>query len=542
MKNHEFQEQMDFLLSCALRKCNHTEDAEDLVQETILAALTYQAGGGSMKDVRGWLLTVMNRKFYDMLRRKYQMPTVTIGEGFDLGSGEDHVSDLIRSEEGESVRREVAYLSERYRNMVVRHYFYGESVAKIAAAHGIPEGTVKRRLDLGRKQIRKGMELMEQYSENSYAPQSLFVRNSGMCGMAEEPMSLVPDDDPLSQNLLILAYDRPLTITELSKAIGIPAAYAEPAMEKLVRGELMKRMGDGRVYTDFIIYQEEDYVRYVGEAEKLVSSYADAYCVPVREAVKKLKETDFYSERLERFMLIHIAADALWKSVETHRKPQIFPDRPNGGKWIAFGTIRSKVGIPKEKRGKEEYLMSGMRRTEIARYLNAENLGLYNYETSLCPYPKFSGLGYDHNPLQELEEQMLQLFYLIKKGIEPESAGIDPRIIQAIPVLTERGLLQAEGGGWKVLIPCLTHAQEKQFEEICKEAVISAAAGLEEPMAEYIRTHKKKIPPHLKSVPEQKLSMPFEPGAMMLVYEAIRRGLHPRDLGYPCPETVAVFD
>lgn len=93
-----------------------------------------------------------------------------------------------------------------------------------------------------------------------------------------------------------------------------------------------------------------------------------------------------------------------------------------------------------------------------------------------------------------------------------------------------------------MLIPCLTHAQEKQFEEICKEAVISAAAGLEEPMAEYIRTHKKKIPPHLKSVPEQKLSMPFEPGAMMLVYEAIRRGLHPRDLGYPCPETVAVFD
>lgn len=41
MKNHEFQEQMDFLLSCALRKCNNTEDAEDLVQETILAALTY---------------------------------------------------------------------------------------------------------------------------------------------------------------------------------------------------------------------------------------------------------------------------------------------------------------------------------------------------------------------------------------------------------------------------------------------------------------------------------------------------------------------
>ena len=29
---------------------------------------------------------------------------------------------------------------------------------------------------------------------------------------------------------------------------------------------------------------------------------------------------------------------------------------------------------------------------------------------------------------------------------------------------------------------------------------------------------------------------------MMFVYEAIRQGVHPRDLGYICPETIAVFD
>jgi hypothetical protein len=61
-------------------------------------------------------------------------------------------------------------------------------------------------------------------------------------------------------------------------------------------------------------------------------------------------------------------------------------------------------------------------------------------------------------------------------------------------------------------------------------------------MAEYTRTHRKKIPPHLKSVPEQKLTMPYEPSAMMFVFEAIRHDIHPRDLGYPCPETLAVFD
>lgn len=29
---------------------------------------------------------------------------------------------------------------------------------------------------------------------------------------------------------------------------------------------------------------------------------------------------------------------------------------------------------------------------------------------------------------------------------------------------------------------------------------------------------------------------------MMFAYEAIRQGVQPRNLGYPCPETVAVFD
>ena len=62
------------------------------------------------------------------------------------------------------------------------------------------------------------------------------------------------------------------------------------------------------------------------------------------------------------------------------------------------------------------------------------------------------------------------------------------------------------------------------------------------PLFDYLETHKKKIPSHLKSVPDQKLTMPYEPRTMMFVFEAIKRGFHPRDLGFACPETYAVFD
>ena len=37
--------------------------------------------GGEIEDVRAWLLSVMTRRYYDMLRRKYRLPTVAIGGG-----------------------------------------------------------------------------------------------------------------------------------------------------------------------------------------------------------------------------------------------------------------------------------------------------------------------------------------------------------------------------------------------------------------------------------------------------------------------------
>lgn len=540
MKEQEAQKWIELLLPQALSKCGNMADAEDLVQETLLVAIAYQAGGRAIGEMGAFLHTVLNRKFYDHLRRKYRLPTVSIAAGEDLADEDDFVQRILSAEEAERVRREVAFLADSYRTILAEHYFRGKSVKAIAEAFHLPEGTIKSRLHFGVKQLRKGFEKMETYTENSYMPQILVVRNSGVCGLNEEPMSLT-ENDPLAQNLLILAYEKPAGITELSKAIGVSAAYVEPVVNRLVDGELMKRMGDGKVYTDFIIYHAEDYVKYMKEQEAFAETYADLYCNAAKSAIEELKQTSFYNLRLERYLLINMAEMGLWRSLEKCRAPQICPDRPNGGRWIAFGTIFPKdYTIPAEKRGKEEYSLSGQRCAHLERYLDAENLKLYNYETSLYPYPKASGYGF--NTFQEVESNMLKLFYLIKKGISPETVDCDPRILKGIPLLEERGFLTTKNGAPELLVPSLTHAEEKRFWEIAGEASMAFAEQIREPLWAYVQTHKKPIPAHLKSVPDQKRTMPYEPDTMMFVFEAIKRGLHPRDLGYPCPETFVVFD
>ena len=65
----------DELFRAALRICGNWNDAEDLAQETLLAALQYD---GAPADRRAWLHGVLRHKHYDLLRRKYKLPTVSI--------------------------------------------------------------------------------------------------------------------------------------------------------------------------------------------------------------------------------------------------------------------------------------------------------------------------------------------------------------------------------------------------------------------------------------------------------------------------------
>ena len=237
MQKDDLLKYMDFILSAAIGKCGNLAEAQDLTQETMLAALCACEKNTPVTNAKGWLLQVLHHKYYDMLRRKYQKPTVVIGDGFDVADERDFLEDMLHREEHEAVRREVAFLAEGYRKVILKHYFYGESVEVIARDMNIPQGTVKSRLNFGRKQIGKGLEKMTVYEENSYQPQCLNVSFYGTSGMNAEPMSLV-EGDRLAQNLLILAYEKPVTIAELSKAIGVATAYVEPIVNKLVAGEL----------------------------------------------------------------------------------------------------------------------------------------------------------------------------------------------------------------------------------------------------------------------------------------------------------------
>lgn len=146
MQSKELEDYIEFLLSAALQRCGNIYDAEDLTQETLLAALSYMARGKDIQDVKAWLLVVMGRKFNDMLRKRYKQPIVSIGDDFDIVDENAIIQLNDEDDEAENVRKAVAYLAKSYREVIVQYYMNGQSVSQIASELGIPEGTVKKQI------------------------------------------------------------------------------------------------------------------------------------------------------------------------------------------------------------------------------------------------------------------------------------------------------------------------------------------------------------------------------------------------------------
>ena len=521
----------DWLLYEAVTLCGGGEDARDITQQTLLCALSHLSRGGDIASPNAWLLRVLKRRWSDTLRTKYRMPTVSIG-AMDEQDGDFAVSDeYFRDDDGDvqAIAREIRYLYKIYREVIIRRYIRGQGVAEIARELNIPEGTVKSRLSTGRTQIKKGMETMTDTNKDTYTPQHMWISWSGRSGNNYEPLSVV-GNDLITQNLLILAYEQPLTISDLARKIAIPAAYIEPIIERLTYNQLMKQTGD-RYYTDFIIYTEDDATKYIPDQKRFVQKHFDVLWGEAERALQKLRECDFYLSfgaetrlSLEFYLVMQCLDNAQGRmGGEFYKDNHEFPDRPNGGKWVAFGNIkndtRSYGEYDKSEYYKFIYNHAGERTTGVsmpgARYVT-----LSVYDTYVNEY--WYQIG--ENTIDDVD--LLKLLYILHEGIKPEDVALDINLLKKIPHLVKCGIIDDSAGEARVAAPVLSRAD---FDRLCelRQSFVEAVSGKLAPaLGEYMQGVRKSIPPHLKDVPEQKLYQHALSAMVMLtVFEAIDRGV-----------------
>lgn len=536
--SNELMEYVDRLYHAALEKTGDSYIAEDIAQETFLAASSALSKGKKPDHIWSWLYSILSNKYCDWLRRKYNKPQISFDDyPFEIP---DEALDDDSEEKLENIRRELGYLAKTHREVMVRFYMHGDSIEQISHDLNIPQGTVKSRLNTGRKHIKEGVSDMENYTKQSYEPDMLRVGCSGETGLDGEPLSLVDEKDKLTQNVLILAYKKPVTETEIAKALGTPAAFIEPIVEKMVDGELMKRTDGGKIYTDFIIYTDKDRKATFQQQLSIAAENFDLFWDKTDEALCTLRKREYHlrqdehgKSKLELYFCIKLLLNAyidVRSEVAGTMSYSDYPYRKNGGRWFAMGQQYTPDDVKKDE-SFWKYGISGEVSNESKNFRDAKYLALRNYDTALGRFPnRFS------------REKYVKWLYEILTGVSAELSSVGDHVLEAAESFLESGILKRDPT-LEIDIPTLSRAEYRDVCELVTQYEKVVSAEIHDVLLPVFNTGYVKLPPHLKTVPKwQQYMFCGDSVPMAVIHKAIEKGLFLKNVDHPVPASILVIE
>lgn len=160
MRKLNFDEQLiEFqrpLKSFAYGFTNNEEDANDLLQETFLKALTYRSKFKEQTNLKAWLYTIMRNTFINNYRKAVRANTILdrtdeqyfINTPAANGASVDPSSTYALAQ----ITKIVDKLEDEYR-VPFQMYNRGFKYKEIAEKLSLPIGTIKSRIFLARKRL-----------------------------------------------------------------------------------------------------------------------------------------------------------------------------------------------------------------------------------------------------------------------------------------------------------------------------------------------------------------------------------------------------
>lgn len=147
---------LDGLFRAAWAIVGDEADARDATQDACVSAWRHLPRLRDVDSFDAWLARVLVNSCRMLLRRRRRVREIRMPEGFDTeGSRADRAD---RFADVEAVARAFDALDVDARSLLVLHHLRHEPIARIGAALGIPEGTVKWRLHAARRALERALQ------------------------------------------------------------------------------------------------------------------------------------------------------------------------------------------------------------------------------------------------------------------------------------------------------------------------------------------------------------------------------------------------
>lgn len=150
----------------ALRLTKDVEDANDLLQDTLLKAFTNRDKYTDGTNLKAWLYTIMKNTFITNYQRMVRKNTFidTTDNLHYINSIESSTDNMAYSSFAQDdINRAVNGLDDTYRTPFMMH-FRGFKYHEIAAKLDIPIGTVKNRIHIARKELKDQLKVYAHFN------------------------------------------------------------------------------------------------------------------------------------------------------------------------------------------------------------------------------------------------------------------------------------------------------------------------------------------------------------------------------------------
>jgi RNA polymerase sigma-70 factor, ECF subfamily len=138
-----------------LRILGRPHDAEDVTQESFIAAYRAIRTFRSEGSLRGWLLRIATRQCFRRLEQRRPAADLgAIGDGLLVDTSAEPARAVVAREARDDIRAAVSALDEPYREVVALRFFADMSLAEVAETTGRPLNTVKTHLRRGLERLR----------------------------------------------------------------------------------------------------------------------------------------------------------------------------------------------------------------------------------------------------------------------------------------------------------------------------------------------------------------------------------------------------
>jgi RNA polymerase sigma-70 factor (ECF subfamily) len=158
----------DRLLNFVFRYFNNREQAEDVVQDTLIKLYTHASYYKKIAKFSTWIFTIAKNNALTELRKNKRKQTDSLwtedGKVIDINSKEQSLDVKVQNEIAiDQLNKFLDEIPENFRMAVVLRDFQELSYDEISKILEIPIGTIKSRINRGRIQL---AEKMKHFEEN----------------------------------------------------------------------------------------------------------------------------------------------------------------------------------------------------------------------------------------------------------------------------------------------------------------------------------------------------------------------------------------